>query len=232
MNKLRWIIFITLTVGLLAALVIFAKSEAIDVSKIDVNTTQVASDANGNIGDHVYGNINSKVTLINYGNFQCSACASYFPITQKIVEEYKDKIRFIHRYRTLSYYPNGKAAQGTAEAAGLQGKFWEMHDLLYESHDTLLSLSGAKRTNFFEGLAKQIGIDTKKFLNDLESESIAKKMTFDNAIADKAGVDATPMFFLNGTKVEGDVVADAAKFEAAINAELEKVGVTSPTTNN
>lgn len=232
MSKLRWIIFLSLTAGLLAVLVIFAKSEAIDVSKIDVNTAQVASDANGNIGDHVYGNVNSKVTLINYGNFQCNACASYYPITKKIVEEYKDNIKFIHRYRTLSYYPNGKAAQGTAEAAGLQGKFWEMHDLLYGSHDALLNLSGDKRTNFLEGLAKQIGIDTKKFLNDLESESINKKMAFDNVVADKAGVNATPMFFLNGTKVEGEVVADAAKFEAAINAELKKVGVTSTTTNN
>ncbi len=222
MSKIRWIIFLVLTVGFLATLVIISKNESIDVGKIDVNAVQVASKDNGNIGDHVYGKLDSKVTLINYGNFQCSACASYHPTIKALVEEYKDKIRFVHRYRTLSYYPNGKAAQGTAEAAGLQGKFWEMHDLLYESHDALLELSGAERTDFFEKLAQQVGLDTKKFLNDLESEDVSNKMTFDNAIADKAGVDATPMFFLNGTKLEGSVISDATKFGEAIEAEIQK----------
>ncbi len=229
MNKTRWIIFIVATFGFLAFLVISTKTPEVDASKIDVNAVQIASEYNGNIADHVYGNLNSKVTLINYGNFQCSACASTHPITKSVVEKYKDKIRFIHRYRTLSYYPNGKAAQATAEAAGLQGKFWEMHDLLYESHDALLNLSGNERTNFFEKLAKKVGLDTKKFLDDLGSEKLNSKMVYDNAVADKAKVNATPTFFLNGTRLEGTVTSDVAKFSEAIDAVLKVSDNTAPT---
>ncbi len=224
MSKLRWIIFLTLTVGFIAALVIFSKSTEIDLSKVDINAIQVAGKDNGSIGDNVFGDKNSKVTLINYGNFQCSACATYYPIVKSVVEKYQDKIRFVFRYRYLPGHPNGKAAQGTAEAAGLQGKFWEMHDLLFESQDSWTNLSGTERTTYFENLAKRLGLDSKKFLADLESDAVNDKIAYDNAIADKAAVDATPMFFLNGTKLEGSVTADAAKFGAAIDAELEKVG--------
>lgn len=202
---------------------IFAKSESVDVSKINVNKVQVANNDNGNIGDNIYGNTESKVTLINYSNFQCSGCVGYYQnITKPLTEQYKDKIKFINRYRNLSYLQNGKAAQGTAEAAGLQGKFWEMHDKLFDDQDGWSRLSGTDRTKYFKKLAKDLGLDTKKFIKDLESDEVNDKINYDDIVASKAGVTETPMFFLNGVKLGQETAGDIAKFKAAIEAELKK----------
>jgi len=96
----------------------------------------------------VLGNENSKVILINYGDFQCSGCAGVHPIVKNITEKYKDKIKFIFRNFILSYHTNAKAAAAAAEAAGLQGKYWEMHDLIYESQPSWESLNVEDRTSF------------------------------------------------------------------------------------
>lgn len=223
MNKITWIIFSVVTVGLLTVLVVFSKSTELDVSKVDVTAVQSANKDNGNIADHVYGKADSKVTLINYGDYQCPGCGYYHPTIKAVVEEYKDKIRFIFRnFPIPSSHPNAKAAAGTAEAAGLQGKFWEMHNKIYESQDSWNTLSGEKRTDFFKDYAKQLGLDVNKFTTDLESENITQKIDFDQALGKKAGVDATPIFYLDGTKLDASLLGDSAKLKAKIDSELVK----------
>lgn len=223
MSKISWIIFTVITVGLLAALVIFSDNKSLDVSNIDVNTIQTANDQNGNIGEHIYGNADSTVTLINYGDFQCSACAYYHATIKSVTEEYKSQIRFVFRNFPLgSSHPNGRAAAAVVEAAGLQGKYWEMYNKIYESQDSWTNLSGTTRTDFFAKEAEALELDMTKFKSDIASTSVSDKINYDKALGIKADVTGTPALFLNGTKVESAALNDATKFKALIDAELEK----------
>lgn len=225
MNKVTWIIFSVLTVGFLAILVIFNKSPQIDITKLDVNAIQVASKENGSIADHVYGKTDSKVTLIEYGDYQCPPCGTYYPIIKSVVDEYKDKIRFVFRnFPIANSHPNARAAAATAEAAGLQGKYWEMHDKVYANQDSWSDLTGEKRNNFFAGYAKDLGLDAAEFNKAIASDEITNKIDYDMALGRKAEVDATPTFILNGTKLSSNELKDADSIKAAIEAEITKVG--------
>lgn len=233
MSKIKWIIFSIITIGIFASLVVFSENSSIDTSNIDIEAIQVANSQNGNIGDHVYGNTNSKVILINYGDFQCSGCGYQHVTTKAIAEEYKDKIQFVFRNFTIpTLHPNAKAAAATVEAAGLQNKYWEMYNKVYESQADWENLTGTERADFFSGYAKELGLDINKFNADIASSNIIKKIDYDKALGTKAGVDATPTFYLNGTKLEGAVWGNKAKLEEAINAELKKVNVALPTNTN
>lgn len=230
MNKIKWIIFTVVTVGIFVALIVISGNSQIDVSKIDINAIQTASKQNGNIADHVYGNPESKVTLINYGDFQCPGCGNIHPMIKKVVEAYKDKIRFVFRNVTLSYHANAKAASATAEAAGLQGKYWEMFNKIYESQSDWSELSSSARTPFFEGYAKDLGLDIAKFKIDISSNSVLSKINYDIALGKKAGVSSTPTFLLDGKTLDSSVWGDQTKLTDAINAELIKNGIELPVT--
>lgn len=225
MDKKRWIIFLGLTMSFMVALVVFSKSNTVDISKLDINNVLPAKSDNGNIGDHVYGNPKSPVTVINYTNLQCSGCASSHPAIKAVTELYKDKIKFVSRFMHLPSHTNGKAAQGSAEAAGLQGKFWEMSDILYGSQNEWSMLSGTQRTDYFKNIAKTLDLDTDKFLVDLESSAVSKKMDFDNSLGHKALVNATPTFFINGVMLQ---LTDIKQFTEAIDAELVKADIEPP----
>lgn len=223
MNKIKWIIFAVATVGLLAILVIFFSSKGLDVSNIDVNAIQTANDNNGNIGEHVYGNVDSEVTLIIYGDFQCSYCAYYHSTIKSVTEEYKSQIRFVFRNFPLgTSHPNGRAAAAVVEAAGLQGKYWEMYDKIYESQDSWTSLSGTARTDFFAKEAESLDLNMDKFNLDIASVAVSNKINYDRALGVKAEVSGTPSLFLNGTKIESDNLTDASKLKSLIDAKLEK----------
>lgn len=229
MSKLKWIIFSVLTIGFLGALVWYSNSTKINVSNINLNAVQTASEQNGNIADHVFGKADSKVTLINYGDYQCPGCGTAHPTIKTVTELYKDKIQFIFRNFVLTdIHANAKAAAGAAEAASLQGKYWEMHNKIYESQSGWESLTGEERTDFFAGYAKSFGLNVDKFKTDMASSSIIKKIDFDKMLGQKAGVNATPTFFLNGTKLESKIWGDESKLKEALNAELKKIGIDPP----
>jgi protein-disulfide isomerase len=141
----------------------------------------------------------------------------------------------------MPYHANARAAASFAEAAGLQGKYWEMHDKLYETQRTWESLPIQERTDYFATLIQQIGGDQDKARADIESEAIKKKVAYDSALADLREVSGTPSLYLNGEKVEafmdGKVVssntqgatqlwADADLLEKhVIIPALEKAGI-------
>ena len=229
MNKISWIIFTVFTVGILVILIVFSNSSQIDVSKININNVQAASNQNGNIADHVFGKIGSKVTLIEYGDFQCPGCGEEHLHIKAITEQYKDQLQFVFRnYPLTTMHANAKAAAAAAEAAGLQGKYWGMHNKIYESQSNWENLTGDDRTNIFVNYAKSFGLDTAKFKTDLESTAVEDKITFDIALSKKAEVDATPTFYLNGTHLDSSVWSTDTKLKNAINSELKKAGITLP----
>ena len=119
MSKKTWIVFAVVCVGIIAGLVFLSRGNKIDVSNIDEWQIQPVKELNGNIADHVYGNKNAKVVMIEYGDFQCPGCGTAAPAIKSVAEKYKDNIAFVFRnFPLYSLHPNALAAATAAEAAG------------------------------------------------------------------------------------------------------------------
>ena len=119
-------------------------------------------------------------------------------------------------------HPNARAGAAAAEAAGLQGKYWEMHDILYEQQNTWSNASIDQRLAYFKGYAQQVGVkDANKFSTDMDSKRVNDKINFDLALAKKVGASATPAIYLEGKKIESDVWSDKAKLKTAVEDALK-----------
>ncbi|MFZ2125702.1 MAG: thioredoxin domain-containing protein [Candidatus Saccharimonadales bacterium] len=233
MSKKAWIIFAVLTIGIFALLVVCSNSTKVNISSIDENAIQVGNAQNGNIADHVFGKIDSKVTLIEYGDYQCPGCGAEHVLVKAILDTYKDKIRYVFRnFPLTSIHPNAKAASATVEAAGLQNKYWEMHNKVYEAQSAWVNLLAGERDSLFTTYAKDLGLDMDKFKTDIVSKEINNKINYDTAIARKLNINGTPSFYLNGTAIKGETWGDDAKFRAAIDSELTKNNIALPKPNN
>lgn len=220
MSKKAWIIFIAICVVVLGGLVYLSGLNRVDVSGIDTNAILNASQKSGNIADHVFGKKDSKVTMIEYGDFQCPGCESAYPTMKAISEKYQGQIAFVFRNFPLTdKHPNAKAAAAAAEAAGLQNKYWEMHNKLYEEQSNWENLDTAQRTSAFTGYAQALGLNVDTFKTDLTSDAVNQKIMFDQALGRKANVDATPTILLNGTLVNQYVNGGKLVDSTASNAQ-------------
>lgn len=164
-------------------------------------TTAMIVDA-VNPTDHAFGASASNVALIEYGDFQCPACAYYEPIVQKVRQDYADKIAFVYRHFPLSQHKNAKITAYASEAAGKQGKFWEMHDKIYAGQKEWESLSNSKAGEILVGYAISLGLDSKLFSDQIDSSEIKDKVAADSQSGLKAGVNSTPTFILNGKRIQ------------------------------
>jgi len=227
MNKAGWIIFSVVVVGLLAGLVIWTRSTnpAIDVSNVNNNSILAATTDNGNIADHVIGKADSKVILVEYGDYQCPSCGGAYPNVKTLMNEYGDRIALVFRnFPLTSIHPNARAAASAAESAGLQGKYWEIHDLLYANQSSWENLDTNKRTDAFVAFAAQLGIDTAKFKTDLTNTDANKKIAFDIALGKANNVSATPTFYLNGNKLDEKTAGGIVQGDLGpIKAQLDKL---------
>lgn len=227
MTKKSWIIFTAVCVLLLGGLVYLSSQNRIniDLSGVNADEIQPARDQSGNIGDHVFGNPDSKVVLVEYGDYQCPGCATAYGTIKQATEEYKDDIAFVFRnFPLASIHPNARAAAAAAEAAGLQGKYWEMHDKLYPAQSNWSLLNASERTVVFEGYAQDLDLDMDKFKQDMTSQDVSQKINFDLALGQEYGVTSTPSIFLNGEPVEQEVWNSADELKAAIKSALESTG--------
>lgn len=153
--------------------------------------------------DHVRGAKDGKVTLVEFGDFQCPACASYEPIVRQVMADNKDILKFSFRHFPLyAMHKNALLAAKASEAAALQGKFWEMHDKLYDKQEEWGEALNAR--DFIMTYATTIKLDTKKFAADLENKAIEEKILAELKEGVKLGVEGTPTFFINGKKVESN----------------------------
>lgn len=238
MNKKTWTIFVVAVVVIFGGLILLARlgNPAIDVSKVNPNTVLAATKASGNVADHVFGQKNSKVILVEYGDFQCPACGAAYPQVKAVTNEYQGQIAVVFRnFPLTTLHPNAQAAAAAAEAAGLQGKFWEMHDKLYETQSEWSSATASQRSNLFQNYAISLGLNPTKFSDALNSSSsgVLQKIRFDQALGNKVGVDATPTLFLNGKSLNDQLGNDLTsgngdKLRQLINAELKKNGIALP----
>jgi protein-disulfide isomerase len=145
--------------------------------------------------DHHQGNVNANITLVEYGDFQCPYCRRAHPLVKRLLNERGNDLNFVFRNFPLrEIHTYAYAAATAAEAAGRQGKFWEMHDLIFENQNKL-------NTNFLLALAQQMGLDMPQFAKDSKSEGLQNKIETDFESGIRSGVNATPTFFLNGVRL-------------------------------
>jgi len=150
--------------------------------------------------DWVRGNPNARVTVIEYADFECPACKIYSTeVLPKIESEYKDNLRIVFRHFPLPQHKNALAASKAAEAAGMQGKFWEMADLLYEKQSEWDSVSNVQ--DKMVEYANFLVLNTDQFLSDYNSDIVSQSIKDNEDEAYMLRVDATPTFFVNGKKV-------------------------------
>jgi protein-disulfide isomerase len=150
---------------------------------------------------HTTGEGKKGVTLVEYGDFECPACTAYYPLVKQVVEKYKTDITFqFVNFPLIQIHKNAMAAHRAAEAASLQGKFWEMHDLLYQQNSDWKDSSNPY--TIFEGYATQLGLDINKFKQDYSSSSVNDAINADVAQGKNLGVNGTPTFFLDGKKID------------------------------
>ena len=160
--------------------------------------------------DWVKGSPDAKVTIIEYSDFQCPACASAYPIMKKAVQEFGDKIRFAYRHFPLvQIHQNAELAVQAAEAAGLQGKFWEMHDILFDKQSNWGTSKDAKK--FFIQYAGELDLDKAKFESDLASDTVKQKVENSRSEAARLKLGGTPSIFINDRIIDNPGSYDELK---------------------
>lgn len=195
MTRTRWIIFIAICCFALGGLAFMSKKDAVDVGSTDA--TKIIASTDTAIGDRVYGDKNAKVILVEYGDFQCPGCGGAYPQLKTIKEKYKGDIAFVFRnFPLTALHPNALSAAAAAEAAGLQDKFWEMHDKLFENQDSWSSATADQRDGIFEGYAEELGINIEQYKTDLRSKKVSEKISRDQALGRKVKVSSTPSIYI------------------------------------
>lgn len=150
--------------------------------------------------DWFLGKNDAKVVLVEYGDYQCPACAAYHPFTKQLVQEFGDSIAFVYRYFPLrTIHKNADITAQAAEAAGKQAKFWEMHDMLYTNQKSWESVDNAEEIVI--GYAQSLGLNADQFKADLNSQSVKDKVQADYESGQKAQIQGTPTFFVNGKSI-------------------------------
>lgn len=191
-------------------------------TKSNVTTSGIQTD------DHVRGKTSAPVVLIEYGDFQCPACGTAYSIVKQLETELGDKLVVVFRHFPLNQHKNALVASEAAEAAGKQGKFFEMHDLLYENQDKWSESSDFQ--TFANSYATQLGLDVTKFESDMKASDAQSKIDADLASGRKAQVNSTPTFFLNGTKMTIKTYEDF--MNQVRNAAAQSASGSTNTTSN
>lgn len=156
--------------------------------------------------DHIQGKSGARVTLIEYGDYECPYCGQAYPIVKQIQKRLKGQLRFVFRNFPLTQmHPHAQQAAEAAEAAAVQGSFWDMHDILYENQQAL---------DYYHLLeyASELDLNTKRFNNDLFSHVHSKRIHEDFTSGVRSGVNGTPTFFINQIRYD-----DSWDFETLLN---------------
>ena len=144
--------------------------------------------------DHIQGPADAAVTLVEYGDYECPYCGAAYPIVKRIQRQMKDRLRFVFRnFPITTSHPHAEAAAESAEAAAVQGRFWEMHDLLYENQRQLTDPE-------LRSYAATIGLDLERFDDELARHVHADRVREDFMSGVRSGVNGTPTFFINGMR--------------------------------
>lgn len=175
--------------------------------------------------DHAQGSADAPVTLVEYGDYQCPYCGAAYPIVKKVQKQLGSNLRFVFRNFPIgSSHPNAPMAAEAAEAAGAQGKFWEMHDALYEHQNAL-------EERQLEVYARRVDVDVPRFRTELERHTFQPRVQEDFMSGIRSGVNGTPTFYINGLRHDGsyepEVLRDA--IESQLPGGVGGSNVSGPT---
>ena len=158
--------------------------------------------------DHILGPPGAPVTLVEYGDYECPHCGAAHPVVKRLQRELGSRLRVVYRHFPLTtVHPHAEPAAEAAEAAGAQGRFWEMHDVLFE-HQQALEYEG------LIGYAAALGLDQARVVNELALHVHAPRVREDFMSGVRSGVNGTPTFFINGVRHDGTY--DFASLAAAV----------------
>ncbi len=161
--------------------------------------------------DNVRGPENAPVTLIEYSDYQCPACRSYYPIIEQLLAESSTTVRFVYRHFPLGQHKNATLAAAAAEAAGKQDAYWAMGTTLFENQDSWASLPAIQAREIFVGYADRLGLDKEIFASDMDLSEIKDKIRSQTQEGISIGVNSTPSFFLNGKRINNPQSYEAFK---------------------
>jgi protein-disulfide isomerase len=224
--------FVIIAAALVAAAVIawYLKQSAVEapVATVATPTSNASPPAiPAKVGEpgadppHALGDAKAPVTLEEFGDFQCPPCGALHAVLKAMEHEFGPRLRVIFREFPLVTHQHAMAAARAAEAAGMQGKFWEMHGLLYENQKSWSNAFDVRP--IFEGYATKIGLDLEKFRRDSSSETVAQRILQDGKRGRSLGVQGTPTVFMNRREVPFESLP-AEKLRVLINKELETMG--------
>lgn len=163
--------------------------------------------------DHIKGNKNAKVVLIEYSDFECPYCLQHNSTMDKIADEFKNQVAIVYRHFPLSFHPQAQKAAEASECASEQGKFWEMHDKIFEAN-----AADNMSVSVWKQYASDLGLNTDQFNSCLDSGKYAAKVRQEENEGAAAGVKGTPATFINGQLVSGAVPYE--QFKSIIEQSL------------
>ena len=172
---------------------------------MDANATRLAVPVTS--ADHSAGPTDAPVTLVEYGDYECPTCGNAWPVIKELQRRMGDRLRFIFRnFPQYTVHRHASVAAQAAEAAAAQGKFWPMHDLLYQNQHNLENVD-------LDRYALKLGLEIYRFNTDISSERFAKRVRDDYEGGQRSGVKRTPTFFINNVQYTG-----ARTFEPLLGA--------------
>jgi protein-disulfide isomerase len=215
--KNPWIILTIITIVLFGGAIVYSKNAN---EKNNQGVTVV---------DHIKGNGEAAVTLVEYSDFQCPACASFQPVLAEIMSQYGDQLRFEYKHFPLPIHNFAQQAAVAAEAASQQGKFFEFHDALFTNQEEWTS--SATPQVFFVRYAEELGLDVEKFKTQQNSSVLRDAVRADLNEARELGLTGTPTFFLNGERMQFETFEEfIAQIATAIDPTGASLGTTTPAT--
>ncbi len=172
---------------------------------------------------HTKGGQNAVVVIEEFADYQCPPCGNMHPVLQKIVDDHGDRVRVVFRNFPLQQiHKNAFTAARAAEAAGLQGKFWQMNDMIYKNQD--LWKDSPEPRPIFQSYASRVGLDVEKFKADMDNQAVTSRIIADAERGGSLGVKGTPTLFLNGR----ELTADQSLSEPSLRAQVEAALAAKP----
>lgn len=203
---------VALFFGLAGGAIIYLARQDSSIQNLEPSISEVRND------EYVLGNPSAPVTLIEYGDFQCPACRAFAPLIEQLHQDFPDQLQIVFRHFPLAQHRNGYPSSYAAEAAGQQGKFWEMANQLYSDQNNWASLTDP--WPMYESYAKGLGLNVEQFLRDYNDTTLRNKVKAHQQSGESIGVNSTPTFYLNGQKVVNPPSYE--KFKELVSQAIEQ----------
>ncbi|KKT32221.1 hypothetical protein A2394_00715 [Candidatus Woesebacteria bacterium RIFOXYB1_FULL_42_36] len=203
-NRLSFIIGLVTVAILIGGIFLFTKDGDSSVSpQVVSNSLLVPQNAiiTSGFSNGIYlpASASASLTLVEFGDYECPACGVYSPFIKQLLIDFPGEINYVFRNYPLPQHKNAPISSYAVEAAGLQGKYWEMQERVYETQGVWSGL--ADPTGLFMGYAKDLNLDLNRFTSDIGSDTVKDKVDNDKKDGDLVGITETPTFYLNGKKI-------------------------------